>query len=52
MLVTHDFKIEFYDVYESKESIDETPFPKRIPKIIINTQDGIHVDISIFNRFA
>ncbi|MBB6213866.1 DUF693 family protein (plasmid) [Borreliella californiensis] len=52
MLLIYDFKIEFYNVDESKKSIDGTPFPEEIPKIIINTQDGIHVDISISNRFS
>uniref|UniRef100_UPI003B21F067 DUF693 family protein n=1 Tax=Borreliella yangtzensis TaxID=683292 RepID=UPI003B21F067 len=52
MFLSYDFKIEFYDVDKSKKSTDGTPFPKKIPKIIINTQDGIHVDISIFNRLS
>ncbi|WP_417903050.1 DUF693 family protein [Borreliella bissettiae] len=52
LLLQYDFKIEFYNVDKSKKSIDGTPFPKEIPKIIINTQDGIHVDISISNRFS
>ncbi|WP_419264785.1 DUF693 family protein [Borreliella afzelii] len=54
VLLSYDFKIEFYDVDvdKSEKSIDGTPFPKKIPKIIINTQDGIHVDISIFNRLS
>ncbi|ACL34091.1 DUF693 family protein [Borreliella burgdorferi] len=52
LLLQYDFKIEFYNVDTSKKSIDGTPFPKKIPKITINTQDGIHVDISISNRFS
>ncbi|WP_420025337.1 DUF693 family protein (plasmid) [Borreliella yangtzensis] len=52
MFLSYDFKIEFYDVDKSKKSTDGTPFPKKITKIIINTQDGIHVDISIFNRLS
>lgn len=52
MFLSYNFKIEFYDVDESKESTGGTSFPKKIPKIIINTQDGIHVDISIFNRLS
>ncbi|MCD2401735.1 DUF693 family protein, partial [Borreliella bissettiae] len=52
LLLQYDFKIEFYNVDTSKKSIDGTPFPEEIPKIIINTQDGIHVDITISNRFS
>ncbi|WP_215535898.1 DUF693 family protein [Borreliella bavariensis] len=52
MLLSYDFKIEFYNVDESKESTDGTPFPQKTPKIIINTQDGIHVDISIASMFS
>ncbi|WP_233709520.1 DUF735 family protein, partial [Borreliella bavariensis] len=43
----YDFKIEFYDVDKSKKSNDGIPFPEETPKIIINTQHGIHVDISV-----
>ncbi len=52
MLLSYDFKIEFYNIDKSKKSIDGIPFPEEIPKIIINTQDGIHVDISISNVYS
>ncbi|WP_425337200.1 DUF693 family protein [Borreliella tanukii] len=52
VLLSYDFKIEFYDVDKSKKSTDGIPFPEEIPKIIINTQDGIHVDISITNVYS
>ncbi|MCD2379263.1 DUF693 family protein, partial [Borreliella burgdorferi] len=46
LLLQYDFKIEFYNVDTSKKSPDGIPFAEEIPKIIINTQDGIHIDIS------
>ncbi|WP_418909605.1 DUF693 family protein (plasmid) [Borreliella lanei] len=52
LLLQYDFKIEFYNVDKSKKSIDGIPFPEEIPKIIINTQDGIHIDISISNVYS
>ncbi|WP_215537714.1 DUF693 family protein [Borreliella bavariensis] len=52
MLLSYDFKIEFYDVDKSKKSNDGIPFPEETPKIIINTQDGIHVDIFISNVYS
>ncbi len=52
MLLSYDFKIEFYNIDKLKKSIDGIPFPEEIPKIIINTQDGIHVDISISNVYS
>ncbi|WP_210381000.1 DUF693 family protein, partial [Borreliella garinii] len=50
--LSYDFKIEFYDVDKSKKSTDGIPFPEETPKIIINTQHGIHVDISISNVYS
>ncbi|WP_422849981.1 DUF693 family protein, partial [Borreliella afzelii] len=72
MLLSYDFKIEFYNEKQSLEkdtsgedsSIEETPqslekdtsggdsLIEETPKIIINTQYGIHVDISISNMFS
>lgn len=52
MLLSNDFKIEFYNIDKLKKSIDGIPFPEEIPKITINTQDGIHVDISISNVYS
>ncbi|ACL35287.1 conserved hypothetical protein (plasmid) [Borreliella garinii Far04] len=52
MLLSYDFKIEFYNIDKLKKSIDRIPFPEKIPKIIINTQDGIHVDIFISNMYS
>ncbi|ATH10520.1 DUF693 family protein [Borreliella burgdorferi] len=52
LLLQYDFKIEFYNVDTSKKSPDGIPFAEEIPKIIINTQDGIHIDISISNVYS
>ncbi|MBB6208597.1 hypothetical protein HNQ06_001127 [Borrelia lanei] len=52
LLLQYDFKIEFYNTDKSKKSIDGIPFAEEIPKIIINTQDGIHIDISISNVYS
>ncbi|WP_210361734.1 DUF693 family protein [Borreliella valaisiana] len=52
LLLQYDFKIEFYNVDKSKKSIAGIPFAEEIPKIIINTQDGIHIDISISNVYS
>ncbi len=52
MLLSYNLKIEFYNIDKLKKSIDGIPFPEEIPKIIINTQDGIHVDISISNVYS
>ncbi|WP_418905056.1 DUF693 family protein [Borreliella lusitaniae] len=52
MLLSYDFKIEFYNVGRQTKSIYEDSIPEEIPKIIINTQDGIHVDITISNVYS
>ncbi|WP_424632776.1 DUF693 family protein [Borreliella lusitaniae] len=52
MLLSYDFKIEFYNVSRQTKSIHEDSIPEEIPKIIINTQDGIHVDITISNVYS
>ncbi|WP_210365595.1 DUF693 family protein, partial [Borreliella valaisiana] len=33
VLLSYDFKIEFYDVDKSKKSTDGIPFPEETPKI-------------------
>ncbi len=52
MLLSYDFKIEFYNIDKSKKSIHGDSFPEETPKIVINTQNGIHVDISIYNTYS
>ncbi|WP_418909446.1 DUF693 family protein (plasmid) [Borreliella sinica] len=64
MFLSYDFKIEFYNEKQSseKDTKNENSLEKDIkngdplieenPKIIINTQDGIHVDITISNEFS
>ncbi|MCD2309316.1 DUF693 family protein, partial [Borreliella burgdorferi] len=46
LLLQYDFKLEFYNVDKSKKSIHGDYFSEKVPKIIINTQNGIHVDIT------
>ncbi|WP_417903110.1 DUF693 family protein (plasmid) [Borreliella andersonii] len=54
MLLSYDFKVEFYSIDETltKESIVGDYVPQKTPKIIINTENGIHTDISISNIYS
>ncbi|WP_420025418.1 DUF693 family protein [Borreliella valaisiana] len=54
MLLSYDFKIEFYNEKQSseKDTRNGDSFPEKTPKIVINTQCGIHVDITISNVFS
>ncbi|UPA09606.1 DUF693 family protein (plasmid) [Borrelia nietonii YOR] len=49
MLLKYDFQIQFYQVFRHKDVIQTI---STSPYIIIDTQDGIHVDISISNVYS
>ncbi|QBK64033.1 DUF693 family protein, partial (plasmid) [Borrelia miyamotoi] len=49
-VLKYDFKIEFYKV--SKKQDINNDIISSSPYIIIDTQDGIHVDISISNVYS
>lgn len=44
-LIKYDFKIEFYNISQTSTSEEK-------PKIIIKTEDGIHIDISISDIYS
>ncbi|UPA18545.1 DUF693 family protein [Borrelia puertoricensis] len=52
ILLKYDFKIEFYSTISSNKNITGDATPEHSPKIIINTQHGIYVDISISNIYS
>ncbi|AXK69871.1 hypothetical protein BbuMM1_P240 (plasmid) [Borreliella burgdorferi] len=54
LLLQYDFKIEFYKAKQSleKDTSSGDSLIEEIPKIIINTQHGIHIDITISNEFS
>ncbi|ACN93427.1 conserved hypothetical protein (plasmid) [Borreliella finlandensis] len=52
MLLSYDFKIELYNADKSKKTISGDYYLEEIPKIMINTQNGIHVDITISNMYS
>ncbi|WP_420025438.1 DUF693 family protein [Borreliella valaisiana] len=54
MFLSYDFKIEFYNEKQSskKDTKNGDSFPEENPKIVITTQCGIHVDITIANVFS
>ncbi|MCD2322336.1 DUF693 family protein, partial [Borreliella burgdorferi] len=54
LLLQYDFKIEFYKSKQplEKDTSSGDSLIEETPKIIINTQDGIHIDISISNVYS
>ncbi|ACL33852.1 conserved hypothetical protein (plasmid) [Borreliella burgdorferi JD1] len=54
LLLQYDFKIEFYKAKQSleKDTSSGDSLIEETPKIIINTQHGIHIDITISNEFS
>lgn len=53
ILLKYDFKIEFYSTINSSNSdITGEAITEDVPKIVIDTQDGIHIDISISNIYS
>ncbi|PRR32193.1 DUF693 family protein [Borreliella burgdorferi] len=52
LLLQYDFKLEFYNVDKLQKSSHGDSFSEKVPKIIINTQNGIHVDITISNVYS
>ncbi|MDO7279677.1 DUF693 family protein, partial [Borreliella burgdorferi] len=52
LLLQYDFKIEFYKAKQSleKDTSSGDSLIEETPKIIINTQHGIHIDITISNE--
>ncbi len=54
MLLSYDFKIEFYNEKQSleKDTSSGDSLIEETPKIVITTQCGIHVDITISNVFS
>ncbi|AFI31667.1 DUF693 family protein [Borrelia crocidurae] len=51
-MIKYDFKIEFYNSHILDNSTTGDSIPEDNPKIVIETHNGIHVDISISDLYS